>query len=49
MIPNGELGKGFGLRASIALDKHPECQPGGSRSEVLAKAVQEYVNDEIKG
>ena len=33
MIPNGDLGKGFGLRASLELDKHPE----GQRSEVVAK------------
>jgi hypothetical protein len=26
MIPNGDLGKGFGLRASLELDKHPEGQ-----------------------
>ena len=31
MIPNGDLGKGFGLRASLELDKHPE----GPRSEVV--------------
>jgi hypothetical protein len=31
MIPNGDLGKGFGLRASLELDKHPE----GQRSEVV--------------
>jgi hypothetical protein len=30
MIPNGDLGKGFGLRASLELDKRPECQPTGS-------------------
>jgi hypothetical protein len=44
MIPNGDLGKGFGLRASLELDKYPECQPTGS--EVVATAVQE---DEIEG
>ena len=33
MIPNGDLGKGFGLRASLELDKHPE----GQRSEFVAK------------
>src|SRR5580692_7568340 len=33
MIPNGDRGKGFGLRASLELDKHPE----GQRSEVVAK------------
>jgi hypothetical protein len=37
MIPKGDLGKGFGLRASPERDKHPE----GQRSEVVAKAVQE--------
>jgi hypothetical protein len=25
MIPNGDLGKGFGLRVSLELDKHLEC------------------------
>ena len=33
MVPNGDLGKVFGLRASIELDKYPE----GQRSEVVAK------------
>jgi hypothetical protein len=37
MIPNGDLGKGFGLRASLELDKHPE----GQRSEVVAKCPSE--------
>jgi len=49
MIPNGDLGKGFGLKASLELDKHPECQPTGSHSDVVAEAVQEDVNKEIKG
>jgi hypothetical protein len=37
MIPNGDLGKGFGLRASLELDKRPE----GQRSEVVAKCPSE--------
>jgi hypothetical protein len=47
MISNRGLGKGFGLNASLELDKNPECQPTGSRSEVVAEAVQEDVNNDL--
>ena len=45
MIPNGDLGKGFGLRASLELDKHPE----GQRSEVVAKCLSGKKSDVIMG